>query len=202
MNRLIRELAKLPSVGKRSAERMAFHLLKASAEDAQALATAISDVKQAVRFCDICFNLTERPTCPICDDPQRDRTRILVVEHAHDLAMIEATGSFEGVYHVLWGRLAPLEGVGPGDLTADALVARVNHAPENWPKVSEVILATHPNLEGDGTALYITQQLEKYKVTVTRLARGLPTGYTLDAAPKSVLTDAILGRQAMTSMNR
>lgn len=154
-----------------------------------------------MRHCSICYNLTDRDPCPICADPRRDASVVLVVEQPKDLISLEQTGMFRGVYHVLMGRLEPLTGVGPDDITLDHLIGRIEHAKANarGEAVSEVILGLNPDLEGDGTALYIADVLKKQHATVrvSRLARGLPTGSQLDYASKAVLSDAIQGRQAM-----
>lgn len=189
---MVRELSRLPGIGKRSAERFTFALLKQPAEEALALADAIRDLKQKVRHCSRCFNVTESDPCAICADPRRDQGVILVVEQPGDVATLETTGSYHGVYHVLMGRLAPLEGLGPGELNIQPLLDRVRGG-----QVREVILGTNPTLEGDGTALYLAQSLEKMGAKVTRLARGLPTGASLDVLSKAVLADAIHGRQGM-----
>ncbi len=189
---MVRELSRLPGIGKRSAERFTFALLKQPAEEALALADAIRDLKQKVRHCSRCFNVTESDPCAICADPRRDQGVILVVEQPGDVATLETTGSYHGVYHVLMGRLAPLEGLGPGELNIQPLLDRVRGG-----QVREVILGTNPTLEGDGTALYLAQSLEKMGAQVTRLARGLPTGASLDVLSKAVLADAIHGRQGM-----
>lgn len=199
VDRLIGELARLPGIGRRSAERLAFHLLKADDATAMALSNAIADLKRTVRHCSVCFNLADADLCPICADERRDRTRVLVVEQPRDLIALEQTGMFRGVYHVLMGRLDPLAGVGPGELTAGRLLERLDR-PEGNPggvRVEEVILGLNPTLEGDGTALYLAQQLKSRGVPVSRLARGLPTGGQLEYANKAVLADAIQGRQTM-----
>ncbi len=192
MERLVERLARLPGIGKRSAERIAFYLLKASPEEAAALAGAIAELKRNVHHCSVCFNLAERDPCPICADERRDRAMILVVEQPADVATLETTGLYRGVYHVLMGRLAPLEGVGPGELNVEALVKRVEVG-----GVREVILGTNPTLEGDGTALYLADRLGKLGVKVSRLARGLPSGATLERVSKAVLADALEGRGEM-----
>lgn len=193
MERLIRELGRLPGIGMRSAERIAFHLLKAETDDALALAEAIRDLKTKTRYCGRCYNLTEEDPCPICADPARDVRTICVVEQPRDLMNIEATGAFRGVYHVLMGHLSGLEGVEPGDLTIDRLIERIDR--EN---IREVILATNPTLEGDGTSLHIASLLAgRSDVQVTRLARGLPSGSQLEYANKGMLADALSGRQKM-----
>jgi recombination protein RecR len=193
MQKLIERLGELPGIGARSAERIAFHLLRASSEDAVALADTIRDLKTLTRHCSQCFNLTEQDPCEICADPRRDVSVICVVEQPKDLISIESTGSYRGVYHVLMGHLAPLEGIEPGDLTIGQLIARSGD--EN---VKEIILATNPTMEGDGTALHIAQELASCNVSVTRLARGLPTGSQLEYANKSMLADALSGRRELS----
>jgi len=192
MERLIEQLGRMPGIGPRSAERIAFHLLKASTEDALALADAIRDLKSKTRHCSRCFNLTEQDPCPICANPQRDARALCVVEQPKDLLNIESTGVFRGLYHVLMGHLSPLEGIEPDDLTVEQLIRRVENE-----AVEEIILATNPTMEGDGTALYVTSLLAGKPVKVTRLARGLPSGSQLEYANKSMLADAISGRQKM-----
>jgi recombination protein RecR len=187
--RLTGELEKLPGIGPRSAERIAFHILKAEREDALRLADAVRDVKENVRHCRICYNLTEADPCPICADPRREQSQIVVVEQPKDLIQLEATGMIRGVYHVLLGHIAPLDGIEPGDLTIDALVNRVRGG-----GVAEVILATNPTLEGEGTALHIKSVLSRHGVKVSRLARGLPSGSQIEYASKAILRDAIEGR--------
>lgn len=198
MNRLIEQFARLPGIGRRTAERLAFHVLKVDAEDALRLSRAIEDVKTHVRHCSTCFNLTEADPCPICDAGLRGRRnarRILVVEQPKDVIQLEDTGVYDGLYHVLLGRIAPLEGVGPEDLTVEPLLARVRQLRQADGEPVEVILGTNPNLEGDGTALYIADRLHgEAGVHVTRLARGLPVGSQLEYANKSVLCDAITSR--------
>ena len=193
MERLIEQLGKLPGIGARSAERIAFHLLKASTEDAMQLADAIRNLKERTRHCSRCFNLTEDDPCSICADQARDKTTVCVVEQPKDLMNIESTGTFRGVYHVLMGHLAPLEGIEPSDLTIDPLLRRIEAE-----GVREVILATNPTMEGDGTAMHIAALLAgNPQCKVTRLARGIPSGSQLEYANKSMLADAITGRQKM-----
>ncbi len=158
--------------------------------DALALADAIRDVKENVRYCKTCFNLSETDECEICRDPKRDRTILCVVEQPRDLNALEQAGTYNGLYHVLLGRIAPLEGVGPEQLTIESLVSRVQGA-----QFEEVIMATNPTLEGDGTALFISHQLDGLPVEITRLARGITTGSVLEFANKEILTDALSGRQ-------
>ncbi|MCG3178212.1 MAG: Recombination protein RecR [Phycisphaerae bacterium] len=192
MQRLIERLGTLPGVGARSAERIAFHLLRAEPEEAMALARAISDLKTRTRHCTRCFNLTEQDPCGICTDDRRDQKTICVVEQPKDLISIESTGAYRGVYHVLMGHLSPLEGVEPEDLTIGDLVGRVKRE-----QTAEVILATNPTMEGDGTALHITSLLSGTGVAITRLARGVPSGSQLEYANRSMLADALSGRQKL-----
>jgi recombination protein RecR len=199
IERLIAEFSKLPGIGRRSAERMAFHVLKSVPDEANRLATAIQDVKRNVRHCSICFNLTDDDPCRICSNPQRDASVVLVIEQPKDLISLEQTGMYKGVYHVLTGRLDPLSGVEPQHLTIQQLLERVEHPRHNSRGVAirEVILGTNPNIEGDTTALYLSDQMHKRGIKVTRLARGIPTGSQLEYASKAVLADAIQGRQAV-----
>ena len=192
IERLIAEMGKLPGIGARSAERLAFHILKSTETEAGALADAIRDVKRLVKPCKACFNLAEGELCPICADPRRDKSAICVVEQPKDLLALESTGAYRGVYHVLMGHIAPLEDVGAEDLTIDALVARVKAG-----GVSEVILATNPRVAGDGTSLHVASLLAPLGVKVTRLARGLPAGGQIEYANKSILTDALTDRRAV-----
>jgi len=184
------EFEQLPGIGPRSAERLAFHILKSDKDKALALATAIREVKENVRHCHICYNLTETDPCAICADARRDQAVIFVVEQPKDVLLLEATGLIRGAYHVLLGHIAPLDGIEPGDLTIDALVTRVKSG-----GIREIVLATNPTLEGEGTALHIKSVLTSHKVQVTRLARGLPAGSQIEYATKAVLQDAIEGRR-------
>lgn len=197
VERLVVELARLPGIGRRSAERLAFHILKADTSAATALSNAITDVKMAVRHCSYCYNLADKDPCQVCDDPRRDRSKVLIVEQPKDLIALEQTGMYRGLYHVLMGRISPLDGVGPGDLTIADLIGRVDDPEKNagGVKIEEIILGLNPTLEGDGTAMYLAEQLHTHDVKVSRLARGLPTGWQLEYANKAVLADAIEGRQ-------
>ncbi len=199
VDRLIAQLTRLPGIGRRTAERIAFFILKSDKEPALALAEAIRDVKERVKHCSICFNLTDTDPCQICDAPRRDRSKVLVVEQPKDLFALEQTGMYQGLYHVLMGRMSPLDGVGPEDLTVSELLARVDEPKKNagGERIEEVVLGLNPTLEGDGTGLYLADQLKSRNVRVTRLARGLPTGWQLEYANKAVLADAIQGRQSM-----
>lgn len=192
VDRLTSALGRLPGIGAKSAERLAHHLLKCSPEEALELAEAIRAAKQQIRHCQICFHLTEadQPVCAICRDARRDQGVVCVVEQSRDLLAMEKAGTYQGVYHVLLGRLAPLQGMGPDQLTADALETRVRSG-----VVRELIMATNPTLEGDGTALYIAKRLADSPVQITRLARGLASGSTLEFASRDMLADALAGRQ-------
>lgn len=197
MERLIDGFARLPGIGRRTAERLAFHVLRCERPEALSLSQAIQDVKNNVRHCSVCYNLTESDPCEVCADGGRDPLKIMVVEQPRDLVSLEQTHAYDGVYHVLLGRLSPLEGVGPSSLTVEALVERVRGLAEAGRRV-EVILGTNPNMEGDGTALYVAERLGPLpNVTVSRLARGIPAGTQLEYANKAVLSDAITSRQAV-----
>ncbi len=203
VQRVIDAFNGLPGVGRRSAERLAFHLLKAPAEEAEALANAVLDLKRLVRHCRVCFNLADDELCPICGDPRRDRESIMVVEQPKDLLAIEQAGAYRGLYHVLMGRLSPLDGVGPEDLTIDRVLTRIDTPDDpnvgNAGGVSpqEIILGLNPTLEGDGTGLYLGEQLRTRDVRVSRLARGLPTGGQIEMVNRAVLAEAIAARQTM-----
>jgi recombination protein RecR len=202
VNRLIDGLAALPGIGRRSAERLAFYLLKSEASVAQDLARAIQAAKSSVRHCSICFNLTDDDPCPICRDERRDRGCVLVVEQPKDLIALELTGMYKGVYHVLMGHLSPLDGVGPDALTIPRLMQRVKDPSThsgNVP-VREIVLGLNPTVEGDGTGLYLADEIRRVgagAVKLSRLARGLPSGGQLEYANKAVLADAIQGRQVV-----
>ncbi len=188
--RVIQEFCKLPGIGPKTAERLTHFLMAGDRRQTVALADALRDLAEKIRPCWQCFNLTEGDVCPICRDPKRDPATICVVEYPRDLASFERMGSFRGVYHVLNGRLAPLDNVGPEQLTLDALVRRVRAG-----GVNEVILATSPTLEGDGTALLASNLLSGTGVKITRLARGLPSGSSLELANTQMLADALEGRR-------
>jgi recombination protein RecR len=189
--RLTEELGKLPGIGPKTAERLTHHLLGADRDTVLALADALRAVKESIRRCGQCFNLTEGELCSICADPRRDPQVICVVEQPRDLAALERAHSYRGQYHVLHGRLAPLENMGPEQLNVDALLRRVQQG-----GVQEVIMATNPTLEGDGTALYVSSVLAGTGARVTRLARGLPSGSVLEFANAQMLADALEGRRA------
>lgn len=189
---LIDELGRLPGIGPKSAQRIAFHLLKVPNEDAARLAHAISDAKARVRFCERCFNVSEGVLCPICDDDGRDSSIVCVVEESRDIVAIEKTGEFRGRYHVLLGAMSPLEGIGPEQLKIRELVARIE--PEG---IEEIILCTNPNTEGEVTAMYLARLLKPIGLTVTRIASGLPVGGDLEYADELTLGRALEGRRSV-----
>jgi recombination protein RecR len=189
---LIDELGRLPGIGPKSAQRIAFHLLKLPADDAQRLARAITEAKERVRFCARCFNVADDELCPICADDRRDPSVLCVVEEARDIVAIEKTGEFRGRYHVLLGAINPLEGVGPEQLKVRELVARLE--PET---VAEVIVCTNPNTEGEVTAMYLARLLKPLGVRVTRIASGLPVGGDLEYADELTLGRALEGRREL-----
>jgi len=192
VNKLIEELGRLPGIGPKTAERLAFYILKSTPEKALALANAISDVKTKIKQCKICFNFSETELCPICSDTRRDKSHICVVEQPKDVILLEKTGQCKWVYHVLGGHIAPLDGIEPSDLTIDKLVERVKAG-----GIQEIIMATNPNMIGDGTSLYISSLLKGTGVKITRLARGLATGTTIEYANSRMLSDAINSRQPL-----
>ena len=194
LDRLAGLFSKLPGVGKKSAVRMVYHILDASPSYAQSLADELAGLHQAVRRCGVCGAYTETDPCPVCSDPSRDRSVICVVERPQDLRVIEESREFSGVFHVLGGLIAPLEGVGPGDLAIGKLVSRI-HASN--PPVKELILALNPNVEGDTTALYLQKLLKDFPVEVTRLASGLPVGGDLEYADRLTLSRSFRGRVRM-----
>ena len=189
---LIDELGRLPGIGPKSAQRIAFHLLKVPAEDAARLAHAISDAKARVRFCERCFNVSEGSLCPICSDEGRDSSVLCVVEESRDIVAVEKTGEFRGRYHVLLGAMSPLEGIGPEQLKIRELVARIE--PEG---VEEIILCTNPNTEGEVTAMYLARLLKPIGLRVTRIASGLPVGGDLEYADELTLGRALEGRRSV-----
>ena len=199
VRRLITELAKLPGIGNRTAQRLAFHILRASPEDAAALAEAITEVKQKISLCELCFNLTDEVRCRICQDARRDQALICVVEEPSDVIPMERTHEYHGVYHVLGGALSPIDGVDPEDLKIDALMARVQAAADGAAAVREVVLATNPTTTGEATALHVAELLrERFPaLAVTRLASGLPVGSDLEYADEVTLGKALSGRRAL-----
>lgn len=192
VQRLIDELARLPGIGRKTAQRLAFHLLAVDEADARRLATAIGDLRDQVRLCSRCFNVTAGEECSICRDTRRDPAVLCVVERAQDIVVVERTQEFRGRYHVLGGALSPINGVGPGQLRFAELRSRLE--PEG---ISELIVATNPTVEGDATALYIARELKPLGVRVTRLASGLPVGGDLDYADELTLGRALVGRMEL-----
>jgi len=188
---LTEQFAKLPGVGKKSAERLMHHILRAPPEEALALADAIRRVKETVHPCPVCFNLTEGEVCSICNDSRRDPTLLCIVEQPRDMLALEAACAFGGQYHILQGRISPLEGISPEDLTIEPLMKRIKRQ-----NVREIVMATNPTLEGDGTALYISNLIEGSGIKITRLARGIASGSVLEFANKEMLADALRGRQS------
>lgn len=189
---LVDQLGRLPGIGRKSAERLAFHLLRVSETEALSLSEAIRRVRQDVRYCETCFNLSESETCALCTDSSRDATRLCVVEQPRDLMSLEQSGMFKGLYHVLLGRVSPLDGIGPDQLTIETLVDRVRTG-----NFVEVIMATNPTVEGDGTSLYISNLLSEFPVEITRLARGITAGSVLEYANREMIADALTGRQKL-----
>jgi recombination protein RecR len=194
VDRLITELSKLPGIGQRTAQRLAFHLLRASEQDALGLASAIREVKERIGLCEVCFNLSEGPRCELCQDERRDRSVICVVEEPADVIPIERTHEYRGVYHVLGGALSPIDGIDPEDLKITELVTRVRDG-----DVNEVVIATNPTTSGEATAFYIAEALRELErdLAVTRLASGLPMGADLEYADEVTLGKALVGRRAL-----
>ncbi len=190
VQKLIDELGRLPGIGPKSAQRISFHLLKVSSEDALRLARAISEAKARVVFCQRCFNVTEEPQCAICVDSRRDATQVCVVEEPRDVVAVERTSEFRGTYHVLGGAINPLEGIGPDQLRVRELLTRLGNEP-----ISEVILCTNPNIEGETTAMYLARLLRPLGVRTTRIASGLPVGGDLEYADEITLGRALEGRR-------
>ncbi len=189
---LVDQLGKLPGIGRKTAERLAYHLLRVHESEAIALSDAIRRVRENVRYCKACYNLSENDLCTVCSDSRRDMTRLCIVEQPRDLMALEQSGVYRGLYHVLLGRIAPLDGIGPEQLTIDPLIDRIRTG-----NIAEVIMATNPNVEGDGTALFISNLLSEFPIEITRLARGVTSGSVLEYTNKEILADAISGRQKL-----
>ncbi len=190
LERLIERLRKLPGVGAKSAQRLAFHILRGTRDEAQALAAAILEVKESLRLCSVCFNITDTDPCLVCADEGRDRSAVCVVEEPNNLVAVEKSGQFRGLYHVLHGSLSPLRGVGPDDLKIAPLLERLRDG-----SVKEVILATNPNVEGESTAVYLSRLLKPLGVRVTRIGLGLPVGSELEYADEVTVGKALEGRR-------
>ena len=195
---LIDELARLPGIGPKSAQRVAFHLLKSEPEDARRLAETIREVKEKVRLCTVCFNVTDQELCEYCRDSRRDRSVICVVQEPPDIVAIERTREYRGLYHVLQGAISPIDGIGPEDLRIAELVDRLKLGPDSSGEVKEVIIATNPNTEGGATAMYLARLLGPLGVDVTRPASGLPVGGDLEYADEVTLGRALEGRRSMS----
>ena len=189
IEKLIEEFSKFPGIGKKTAQRMAFFVLKQRKEEAEALAQSILDVKSKVSYCSVCFNITEHDPCSICKGEKRDRSIVCVVEEANDVAALEKTNHYKGLYHVLGGVLSPLDGVGPEDLKVKELLSRLKNR-----QIKEVIIATNPSTEGEATAIYLSKLIKPLGVKVTRIARGLPAGGDLEYADRTTLANALEGR--------
>jgi recombination protein RecR len=189
---LIDELGRMPGVGPKSAQRIAFHLLKVPTQDATRLAEAIIEVKKRIRFCDTCFNISENVECELCGDDRRDSTVIAVVEEPRDIVAVEHTGEFRGRYHVLQGAINPIEGIGPDQLRVRELLVRIGDE-----KITEIILCLNPNIEGEATSMYLARLLENVGVKVSRLASGLPVGGDLEYADELTLARALEGRRTV-----
>ncbi|HVM33958.1 MAG TPA: recombination mediator RecR [Actinomycetota bacterium] len=194
---LIDELARLPGIGPKSAQRVAFHLLKGTKEDAARLARAIHEAKEKVRFCGVCWNVSDQELCEYCRDPRRDQTILCVVQEAPDIVAVERTREYRGMYHVLQGAISPIEGIGPEDLRIAELLERLRTPSDGRSPVGEVIVATNPNIEGDATAMYLARLIGPLGVTVTRLASGMPVGGDLEYADEVTLGRALEGRRRL-----
>ena len=190
IDHLIEVLTKLPGIGRKTASRLAFHILRSSPSEAHELARAIIDVKEKIHLCSVCFNLTDEDPCPICQDEKRNREILCVVEGPNDLMAIENTGAFQGRYHVLHGTLSPLEGIGPEDIKIKELMERIQHE-----GITEVILATNPTVEGGATALYLIEQIKPLGIKVTRIAYGIPMGGEIEYVDGMTLSKALEGRR-------
>jgi recombination protein RecR len=188
-DRLAAELQRLPGIGAKSAARLAYFLLRSPREESERLARAIAEAREAVRRCPVCRTLTEQEPCDVCADPERDASLLCVVEDAGNVAVIERTGEYRGRYHVLWGALSPLKGIGPEEIEAESLLRRVT------PEIREVILATNPNVEGEATALYFAKRLRPTGVRVTRIAFGLPVGGDIEYADEVTMARSLEGRR-------
>jgi recombination protein RecR len=191
LQQLIEEFAALPGIGRKTAQRLALHILKQPREDVVQMARALVNVKDKIRYCSSCWNITETDPCPICASPKRDRTIICVVEEPNDVMAVEKTNEFKGLYHVLGGSLSPLDGIGPDELKVRELLQRITN------EITEVILALNPNVEGEATTLYLTKLLKPLGVKISRIARGIPVGGDLEFADEATLTRALEGRVAL-----
>ena len=192
LNRLINELSKLPGIGGKTAQRLAFHILSMDDKDAQALADAINDAKKNMKYCSVCGNLTDEDPCSICSDESRDKSMICVVESPRDVIAMEKIKEYQGYYHVLHGAISPMDGIGPADINLQSLITRLQDT-----DVKELIIATNPTIEGEATAMYLSRLLKPFEVKVTRLAYGIPVGSNLEFADEATLLRALSGRIEM-----
>ena len=201
LNKLIEELEKFPGIGRKTAERLAFYILKSSSEDATNLTKAIIDVKEKIKYCGICNNVTEDNVCFICRDTRRDNTTICVVENPKDVIVIEKTHEYKGLYHVLMGSISPLDGIGPDELKIEGLLKRLSNQPKagqpQTDKVREIIIATNPNVEGEATSMYLAKVIKQFGIKITRIAYGLPVGGDLEYADEVTLSRAFEGRREL-----
>jgi recombination protein RecR len=195
--RLIESFARLPGIGPKTAQRLTYHLLRAPETEARALAAALVAVREQVVFCERCFNISDRPVCSICSDAGRDQTHLCVVEEPLDVLALERTGEFKGLYHVLHGAISPIDGIGPDRLKIAQLIDRVEESDRAGERFEEVVIATNPTLEGEATAMYLAERLERHVGSVTRIARGLPVGGDLEYADEVTLIRALQGRRAI-----
>jgi len=191
ISKLISELSKLPGIGRKTAQRLAYHIISLDNEAAYTLADAITQAKKHVKYCSVCFNMTDRDPCAICDNPSRDKTSICVVQDSKDIIAIERTKEFKGLYHVLGGSISPMEGVGPEDLTIKDLIGRLTN------DIAEVILATNLNIEGETTAMYLARLIRPFGIKTTRIAKGLPAGADLEYTDEATLANALEGRKVI-----
>lgn len=191
INSLIEQLSRLPGIGGKSAQRLAFHIINMPAEQAQTLANAILSAKKEIKYCSVCCNLTDSDPCRVCDNPKRDKSTIMVVEDPRDMAAYEKTGEFKGLYHILHGAISPLRDIGPEDIKIKELLARVDES------ISEIIIATNPTVEGEATAMYISRLLKPMGVKVSRIAHGVPVGSDLEYVDEVTLSRALEGRREM-----
>ncbi len=192
INRLIEELSSLPSIGPKSAQRLAFYIIGMSQEKAESLANAIIEAKKNIKYCSVCCNLSDEDICPVCANPKRDHSTIMVVEDPRDMAAYEKTKEFKGVYHVLHGAISPMTGVGPNDIRIKELLERIQKEP-----VNEIIIATNPNVEGEATAMYLNRLIKPLGIKVSRIANGVPVGGDLEYVDEVTLSRALEGRRQM-----
>lgn len=189
ISKLISELSKLPGIGRKTAQRLAYHIISLDSEDAFSLANAITEAKKQVKYCSVCFNMTDQDPCAVCANAARDKSMICVVQDSKDIIAIERTKEFKGLYHVLGGAVSPMEGIGPEDLNIKELISRLNS------DVTEVILATNLNIEGETTAMYLSRLIKPFGIKTTRIAKGLPAGADLEYTDEATLANALEGRK-------